>query len=50
VTASGCEPLSNKMLKREKYHEVENILNRRDIREKLKYWVRYNRYMAEKDT
>ena len=34
----------------EKEYEVEKILNRRDVRGKLKYLVRQNRYTAEKDT
>ena len=47
ATVSGCELLPNKMLNREKEYEVEKILNRRDIRGKLKYLVRYKGYMAE---
>ena len=34
----------------EKEYEVENILNIRDVRGKLKYLVRWKRYMAEEDT
>jgi len=34
-------------MEREKEYEVKKILNKRDIREKLKYLVRY---MAKEDT
>ena len=32
---------------KEKKYKVEKILNRRDVMEKLKYMVRWKRYMAE---
>ena len=35
---------------RKKEYEVEKILNRRDMRGKLKYLVRWKRYIAEEDT
>ena len=35
---------------REKKYEVEKILNRRDVREKPKYLVRWKGYTVEKDT
>jgi len=35
---------------REKKYEVEKILNRRDMREKQKYLVRWKGYIAEEDT
>jgi len=35
---------------REKEYKVEKILNRRNVRGKPKYLVRWKRYMVEKDT
>ena len=35
---------------REKEYEFEKILNRRDIRRKLKYLVRWKVYIMEEDT
>ena len=37
-------------INREKEYEIEKILNRQDVREKLKYLVRWKEYMAEEDT
>jgi len=35
---------------REKEYEFEKILNRRDVRKKLKYLVRWKVYIMEEDT
>ena len=35
---------------REKEYKVEKILNRRDVREKLKYLVRWKGYTVKEDT
>ena len=35
---------------RKKKYEVKKVLNRRDVREKPKYLVRWKGYMAEEDT
>jgi len=37
-------------IEREKEYEIEKILNRRDVRRKPKYLVRWKGYMAEEDT
>jgi len=37
-------------IEREKEYKVEKILNKRDMREKLKYLVRWKSYIAEEDT
>ena len=37
-------------INKEKEYEVEKILNRRDIREKPKYLVRWRQYTVEEDT
>jgi len=43
-------PSSPVKIEREKEYKVEKILNRRDVREKPKYLIRWKRYTAEKDT
>ena len=35
---------------KEKEYKIEKILNRQDVREKLKYLVRQKEYIAEEDT
>ena len=48
----GQKKISSSLVEinRKKKYKVEKILNKRDVRGKLKYLVRWKRYIVEKDT